>query len=260
MNAFLTENGIEEIYSEEDYPRDKCKNSFGVADDFLFEYGLNKINEKAKEPRPFFATLLTVSNHPPYIVPEQFKSVSDDAQYQIVTFADDAIRQFMEGARKEEWYQHTIFVFLGDHGKVVGSQPYEMPLSYNHVPFIIYSPAFEDAPRKLEQLGGQVDVFPTLMGLLNLSYQNNTFGVDLFKTVRPYMFFSSDDALGCIDHDYFYMYNFKTMTERLYKYTESKPDNIISSHIILSKNMRSYSAAMIQTADYMLRNRLTQIR
>ncbi|MDR0658414.1 MAG: sulfatase-like hydrolase/transferase [Mediterranea sp.] len=260
MNAFLTENGIEEIYSEEDYPRDKCKNSFGVADDFLFEYGLNKINEKAKEPGPFLATLLTVSNHPPYIVPGKFKAVSDEAQYQIVAFADDAIRQFMENARKEEWYQNTIFALLGDHGKVVGSQTYEMPLSYNHVPFIIYSPAFEDAPRRFECLGGQVDVFPTLMGLLNYSYQNNTFGVDLFKTVRPYIFFSSDDALGCIDHDYFYMYNFKTGIEGLYKYNENKPDNLISHHVMLGKNMLTYSAAMTQTADYMLRNRLIRIR
>lgn len=260
MNAFLIENGIEEIYSEEDYPREKRKNSFGVADDYLFEYALNKINEKAKSPKPFFATLATISNHPPYIVPDQFKSVSSDAQYQIVSFADDAIRQFMEASEKEEWFNNTIFVFLGDHGKNVGRQMYEMPLSYNHVPLIIYSPAFEDAPQRFEQLGGQIDVFPTLMGLLNFSYQNNTFGVDLFKTERPYMFFSSDDALGCIGHDYFYMYNFKVMTKGLYKYKENKPDNFIAEHKALEESMCTYSAAMAQTANYMLKNRLTRTK
>lgn len=259
MNAFLLENGIEEIYSQEDYPRDKRRNSFGVADDFLMEYGLNKINEKAKEPQPIFATLLTVSNHPPYIVPDEFKSRSKDAQYQIVAFADDAIRKFMEGAQQETWYNNTIFILLGDHGKIVGSQTYEMPLSYNHIPLIIYSPAFDDAPRQFAQLGGQVDVFPTVMGLLNRSYRNNTFGVDLFKTERPYMFFSSDDALGCIDKEYFYTYNFKAKIEGLYKYNENSPENFVSQYQTKADSMKTYSAAMFQTASYMFKNRLTRI-
>jgi len=260
MNAFLLENGIDEIYSQEDYPKDKRKNSFGVADDFLFEYGLNKINEKAKEPQPFFATMLTISNHPPYIVPDEFESVSNKVQYQIVAFADDAIRQFMEGARKEEWYKNTIFVLLGDHGKIVGSQTYEMPLSYNHVPFILYSPTFDDAPQQFPQLGGQVDVSPTLMGLLNHTYQNNTFGVDLFKTNRPNMFFSSDDALGCINHEFFYTYNFKAKIDGLYKYNDNSPENLVNQYRLEADSMRMYSAAMFQTASHMFKNSLTKTR
>lgn len=258
MNAFLLENGIEEIYSQENYPREKRRNSFGVADDYLFEYGLDKINEKSKDKKPFFATLLTVSNHPPYIVPDEFKATSNDPQYQIVAFADNAIRQFMEKAEKEEWFANTVFVLLGDHGKIVGSQTYEMPLSYNHIPCIIYSPAFDNAPQRLHQLGGQVDVLPTLLGLLNHSYENNTFGVDLFNTNRPYMFFSSDDALGCISPEYFYTYNFKAKVEGLYKYAENSAENIVSAHRQEADSMRTYSAAMFQTASYMFKNKLTR--
>ncbi|MBD8387981.1 sulfatase-like hydrolase/transferase [Dysgonomonas sp. BGC7] len=258
MNAFLLENGIEEIYSQENYPREKRRNSFGVADDYLFEYGLDKINEKSKDKKPFFATLLTVSNHPPYIVPDEFKATSNDPQYQIVAFADNAIRQFMEKAEKEEWFANTVFVLLGDHGKIVGSQTYEMPLSYNHIPCIIYSPAFDNAPQRLHQLGGQVDVLPTLLGLLNHSYENNTFGVDLFKTNRPYMFFSSDDALGCISPQYFYTYNFKAKVEGLYKYAENSAENMASAHRQEADSMRTYSAAMFQTASYMFKNKLTR--
>lgn len=259
MNAFLLENGIDEVYAEENYPSEKRRNSFGVADDFLMEYGLNKINEKAKEPQPFFATLLTISNHPPYIVPDEFKNRSKEAQYQIVAFADDAIRQFMEGAKEQEWYNNTIFVFLGDHGKIVGSQTYDMPLSYNHIPLIIYSPCFMDAPQKFEQLGGQVDVFPTVMGLLNRSYTNNTFGVDLFKEPRSCMFFSSDDALGCIDQEDFYSFNFKANIEGLYKYRENNPQNFIEQNKSKADSMKIYSAAMLQTASYMFKNRLLRI-
>lgn len=257
MNAFLSENGIKEIYSQENYPASKRVNSFGVQDDFVCQYALNKLNEKAKEGNPFCATILTISNHPPYVVPEKFKSVSDDPQYQIVAFTDDAIRQFIEGAKKEEWYKNTIFVLLGDHGKVVGSQTYEMPLSYNHIPFIIHSPMFKDAPKLCSQLGGQVDAFPTIMGLLNQSFENNTFGVDLFRIKRPYMFFSSDDALGCISNDYFYTYNFKAKVEGLYEYQNNNPNNLILQHRQQADSMRNYSAAMFQVGSYMFRNNLT---
>ena len=258
INAFLLENGVEEIYSQEKYPRSKRVNSFGVADDYLFEYAANKFREKEKETTPFFATLLTISNHPPYIVPEKFKSVSEEPQYQIVAFADDAIRQFMSEVEKQAWYNNTIFVFLGDHGKIVGTQTYEMPLSYNRVPLIIYSPAFTDAPKRFSQFGGQVDVFPTLMGLLNQSYENNTFGIDLFKEQRPYMFFSSDDAIGCIDSTYFFTHNFKSEMEGLFDYRNNSTENLLPQLAAKADSMRTFSASMLQTANYMFKNGLTR--
>ena len=213
---------------------------------------------KSKSDKPFFATLLTISNHPPYIVPERFKSVSNESQFQIVAFADDAIRNFMESARKQDWYNNTIFVFLGDHGKVVGSQTYEMPLSYNHIPLIIYSPAFADAPKRFAQFGGQVDVFPTIMGMLNRSYENNTFGVDLLKEKRRYMFFSSDDAIGCIDSTYFYTRNFKSEVEGVFRYRDNSAENLLSANKAAADSMRTYSLSMLQTANYMFKNQLTR--
>jgi len=260
MNAFLLENGFEEIYSQENYPPKMRKNSFGVADDFLLSYSLNKINEKAPTSSPFFATILTVSNHPPYIVPEKFEKVSTKPEFQIVAFADDAIRQFFADAEKQSWFKNTIFVLLGDHGKIVGTQTYEMPLSLNHIPLIIYSPAFTDMPTTVSNPGGQVDVFPTIMDLLDRSYMNNTFGVDMFKTKRPYMFFSSDNALGCIDEKYFYTYNFKSKIDGLYEYSENSSDNLLSQFKQKADSMNLYSAAMFQTANYMLKHELTRVK
>lgn len=231
-------------------------NSFGVPDDFLLGYAFDKINQDATSNKPFQATILTISNHPPYIVPDKFKNVSSDPQYQIVAYADDAIRQFMVKSAKQKWFNNTVFVFLGDHGKNVGSNSYELPLSYNHIPLIIYSPAFKDAPQRLEQLGGQIDVFPTLMGLLNRSYINNTLGVDLFKTTRQSMFFSADDGLGCISKDYFYAYNFKSKTEGLYKYRNNSPENFAAQDPAKCDRMKLESAAMFQTALHMIKKQI----
>lgn len=259
MNAFLLENGIQRMYSQEDYPASKVVNGYGVQDDYLFEYAMNRITEQSKQKTPFFATILTISNHPPYIVPEKFKSVSKEPSEQIVAFADDAIRQFMSEAKKQDWYKNTIFVLLGDHGKLVGKTTYDMPLSYNHIPLIIHSALFDDAPKVFDNLGGQIDVTPTLLGLLDYSFDNNTLGIDIIKQKRPYIFFTSDDMMGCINSKHFYVYNPVTKNEGLYDYKNKNIINERNSYISLADSMRNYSTSMLITTDYLLKNNLTRV-
>ena len=112
----------------------KVVNSFGVQDDFLYQYALPILNKRAEERQPFFTVLLSISNHPSYVIPDYFKPHSTKLEDQIVEYADWAIRQFMQEARKQPWFENTIFVLLGDHGKLVGSPYCEIPQSYNHVP------------------------------------------------------------------------------------------------------------------------------
>lgn len=68
MNAFFRTNGYDEVFSQEDYPVDKVVNSFGVQDDFLYDYAIPVLNQRAATEQPFFATLLSISNHPPYVI------------------------------------------------------------------------------------------------------------------------------------------------------------------------------------------------
>ena len=76
-----------------------------------------------------------------------------------------------------------------------------IPLSRNHIPLIIYSPLLEDMPKIFNQAATQIDVFPTVRGLLNIPYENNSLGIDLLKEQRPYAVFSTDDKLGCISNE-----------------------------------------------------------
>ena len=80
MKAFFTTNGYDEIFSQESYPKDSVVNSFGVSDHFEFDFALQQINKKAKSRRPFMATILTISNHPPYVVPDWFKPRTKEAE------------------------------------------------------------------------------------------------------------------------------------------------------------------------------------
>ncbi|WP_165043983.1 LTA synthase family protein [Dysgonomonas sp. ZJ709] len=257
MNSFLLENGFDRIFSQYDYPKEKVVNNFGVQDDYLFEYGLNKLSNIAEQKKPFLATFMTVSNHPPYVIPKQFMDAGKNDAESILRFADHSLQDFMINAAKQEWYDNTIFVILGDHGKPSDKQPYEMCMGYNHVPLIIYSPLFDDMPKRFEQFGGQIDIFPTVMGLLNRPYINNSLGVDLFKTERPYMYFVSDSHLGCVDNNFFYIYNPATKTDALHKYRNIEEENLIQQYPNVADSMKNYSISMMLTADYLVKNKLT---
>lgn len=252
MNAFLRTNGYDEIYSQENYPKEKVVNSFGVQDDFLFEYALPVLNEKADGKSPFFATLLTISNHPPYVIPSYFHPHSKDPEMQIVEYADWSIGKFMEEAEKQPWFDNTIFVFVGDHGKKVGDPDCEMPQSYNHIPLMIYSRLLPNGQK--DCFGGQVDIAPTLLGLLNISYVRNNFGVDLLNEERPCMFFTADNMIGCRDREHFYIYSPESKQE--FYYLEDNNKLVAAGE---RKNdgefayLRDYCFSMLQAAESLVR-------
>jgi phosphoglycerol transferase MdoB-like AlkP superfamily enzyme len=253
MNSFLRENNISQIFSLNDYPEEMVVNNFGVQDDYMLKFGVDKLSQVSKTGQPFFATFLTVSNHDPIVLPEKFRHAGANPKESIIAYADNAIREFMDKAKTQKWFSNTIFLFLGDHGANVGEQKYEMPLSYNHIPLIIYSPLLKDSPKRLTQLGGQIDVFPTVMGLLRQPYTNHTLGVDLLKEKRPCMFFVNDTQLGCIDKNYLYVRNLLTNKDLLFDLHAEEAKNLSSAKHSQVKALKEYSVSMTVVGDYFSR-------
>lgn len=250
MNAFFRTNGYDDIYSQENYPKSARVNAFGVPDHFLFDYALPVINHTAESGKPFFTTLLTVSNHPPFIIPSWFHPKTKDPEAQIVEYADWCIGDFINKAKKQPWYKNTIFVILADHGKIVGNVDAELPQSYNHIPLIIFG---EDVPQQIYGgLATQVDVMPTLLGLMNMSYEYNGFGINLLKQQRDMVFYSADNQIVARDMKGCYIYTPSLKKSFCYDVTQHwglrKDDNENKF-----KALKQYVFSMIQTAEYMQR-------
>lgn len=249
MKAFLSTNGYDDIYSQEDYPADSVVNSFGVSDHFEFNYALDKINAKAKSGKPFMATILTISNHPPYVVPSWFKPRTQNKETQIVEYADWAIGSFLRKASKEPWFENTIFILQADHGKMIGQSDAELPVSYNHIPLIIFGKGIK--PHKYTGLGMQVDVMPTLLGIMGANYLYDGFGVNLLKRHRDMVFYSADNQVVARDMSHCYIYEPNTGKNFCYnalpgwKLRERKPSPIFN-------RLRKYVFSMEQTAQFML--------
>lgn len=253
--GFLIANGIEHIYAQKDYPKSEVKSNLGVVDDYMLRYAVHKLGEYHRDnDKPFFATLLTASNHQPYIIPEYFKPKEGDMRRKIVEYSDWALSEFFKEAEKEEWYNNTIFVLLGDHGSPAGLNLYDVSLLYHQIPLIFFEPGKENQARVIYNIAGQIDVFPTIMGMLGLPYRNETFGIDLLKEKRKYIYFSSDDSYACVDSTYYYI-NHMDGRESLYNYNAKSAEDSISFYREKATEMNKYAKTMIQTAQYLVKNK-----
>ena len=249
MNAFFRTNGFDEVYAEENYPKEKIANHFGVQDDFLYEFAMPILTQRANEGNPFFAALLSISNHPPYVIPDYFHPKSEKVEDQIVEYADWSIRQFMTEAQEQPWFDNTLFVFVGDHGKLVGTPENEMPESYNHVPLMIYGK--DIIPQQNHHFGGQIDIAPTLLDMLGINYTQNNFGVDLLKETRPCIFYTADNLIAARNESHLYIYSPESGQEFCYEKENGKLRLTDSNlHFVA---LKEYVFSMLQATEHIVR-------
>lgn len=257
MGGFMSANGFERIISQTNYPFEEVKTTLGVPDDFMFRFSIPIFNELSKKNKPFFATLLTASDHPPYYIPEYFKPRSKDLKEQSVEYADFALQRFIDLASKESWFDSTIFVFIADHGASLDAD-YPIPLSYFHIPLIFYMPN-NIKPSVNESLASQMDVFPTIMGMLNIPYVNNSFGIDLQKETRPFTLLMSDDKYAVLNEEWLFINYPKGNQIGLYKYAEKDKTNYYHDYPELAGKMQDYAESNLQLSEYLLEKKETRI-
>jgi phosphoglycerol transferase MdoB-like AlkP superfamily enzyme len=250
--GFLVPNGFEQIVSQKDYPASKIISTLGVPDHVQFEEVVRRLSSLHQTGKPFFSAIMTASNHGPYIMPEgiQFKAHSPDARTQMVEYSDWAIGKFLSDCKQQSWFDSTIFVFTGDHGNLIPG--FEHYLAYHHIPIIMYAPKIL-TPKILEKLGGQVDLYPTLLHIVNVSYINNSFGVDLFSEERRFLSFTYDDEVCCISKEALFVLN--QSKENLFKITERGKDLQSITNAALADSMKTYSQSILQSVQWMIENK-----
>ena len=184
MGHFWETIGFDQVLGQGDIADRGFKTIWGVADEYMFKEALGRIDKMAAEPGPFLFACLTVSNHRPFRYPDGRIDQRPGLGFkeQAAAYADWSLGAFIDAARSKPWFDDTIFVMIGDHGpKVWGAA--QIPVQAFRVPLAIYAPKHID-PARNTVLGSSMDVAPTLLGLLGLSYDSPFFGVDL-RRVPP---------------------------------------------------------------------------
>ncbi len=249
IEGFLKNNAFEQVISKKNYPFNKIKTTLGVPDDYMFEFSMKYLDQMSQHAKPFLAVYLTASNHGPYYIPDYFKPniIHTDIKEQIVEYADWSLRKFITLSKEKPWFKNTVFVFVADHGASI-SDKFDIPLAYTHVPLIFYAPHILDSNKVFNQMASQIDVVPTILGLLNTSYVNSTMGIDLLKENRPYSIFNFHGLYGVIDKKWLYVI-FPDGREVLYKYTENNNTNFFNTNKLEAEQMKKYLFSHIQVFD-----------
>lgn len=261
------------LHTEDSFKSPKI-NVWGISDKDLF---LEANEVFRKKTNPFFAIIQTSDNHRPYMIPlhdtDFVKSVVAEEnlvqygfesleEYNTFRYSDYCFKKFMEAAEKEDYFHNTLFVFIGDHGVAGNAQAMYPPawtgqrLTDEHVPLLFYAP-YLLTPQKRTEVVSQIDVLPTIAGMIQQPYINTTLGRDLLDPAKKnnYAFITNTAGkIGIVTDDFYFIKNLNfpddkmvAITDSSFRFTKSQRDSI-------RKKMSDFTSAFFETARYMLMN------
>ncbi len=170
-------------------------NIWGVADEDILIKSLELADQNYKEGKAFFSLIMTTSNHRPYTFPEgRIDLPSGGGRSAAVKYTDYAIGKFLELAKTHPWFDNTIFVITSDHCASSAGKT-DLPVNKYHIPLLIYAPNILK-PQIVDNLASQIDIAPTILGLLNFSYNSKFFGQDILNMPANRAFISTYQLLG----------------------------------------------------------------
>ncbi len=195
LKQFAVGSGFDRLVALADFKSPRLVTDWGVCDEDMFDRALAEFGALADDGDPFFGFALTLSNHRPYLVPPGRVDEGDPedprrAERVAFRYADHALGAFMDAAREEPWFDHTVFVIVADHGR--DARGGVAPDAENfRVPLLLYAPLILP-PRRVDALCSQIDVLPTVLGLVGGDHTHCSFGRDLLAGPSP------DRAMMCI--------------------------------------------------------------
>lgn len=273
------------LYEGENF-KAKTIDVWGISDKNLFLESNAILKQQTK---PFFAVIQTADNHRPYTIPSEDKAAfklmnfSTDSLHQFgfdtndemnaFRYTDFCYEQFIEAAKKEKYFDNTIFVFVGDHGiRYSGDLNYfpgswvQQGLTCEHVPLLFYAPKLLQ-PKRVHEVCSQVDILPSVASLAKVSYRNNTFGRNLFDTVPAMQYRSSPPSekfafiidhdvhsIGLVSNNYYYLKNLKSGKVDFVSITGNEPVPATPQTDSVKNYLGRLTDAYYETAKYLLLN------
>ncbi|MEO6838537.1 MAG: sulfatase-like hydrolase/transferase [Ginsengibacter sp.] len=266
-------NGVK-IYQEGSF-KSKPLNVWGISDKNLF---LEAENVFSQQKKPFFAIVQTADNHRPYSIPTEDsdfikREVDEDTlhkygfeslqEFQSFCYTDYCFKNLIENAKKQSWFDNTIFVFVGDHG-VEGETAAMYPnawdkgsLSDEHVPLLFYGPQLL-SPQKIHEVVSQIDLLPTLAGMVHQPYTNTTLGRDVMnskdRTEAAFIIHHDEGSIGVVTNDYYFVKNLRISKESLMPINSNDLTLSTRQKDSVKNKLSQLTSAIYETAKWMLVN------
>jgi phosphoglycerol transferase MdoB-like AlkP superfamily enzyme len=202
MKSYLLSHDIRKIIDKSSFDKKYLNSSWGAFDGPVYQ---RMGQELAGERQPFFATMLTLTNHEPFglPVPPHFKGGSTEDKFRSTAFyADSCLGAFVDYAKTQPWYQNTLFIVVADHGHFLPRTDLEIfdPQRYR-IPLLFFGPAVkkEFKGQTMHHVGGQTDIAHTLLTQLGMDASPFRWSKDLLNPfTKQFAFFNWDHGFSFI--------------------------------------------------------------
>lgn len=182
FNAFAARAGFDDYFGRKEYNNDAhFDKTWGILDEYFNPWSAKKMSEMKA---PFFATLFTLSSHHPYFIPKNRKNVVINGPEPIcgsISYGDYSLRKFFEEARKQKWYNNTLFVICADHTPATNSSNYSQRGEMYRIPILFYHPSGKLPKGNRSEVIQQLDIMPTILDLTNQKTKYYAFGNSYFQ-------------------------------------------------------------------------------
>jgi phosphoglycerol transferase MdoB-like AlkP superfamily enzyme len=173
--------GIENYFGKDEYGQNNDFDGiWGIWDEKFLQYMERKIS---KFPQPFFSTVFTLSSHDPFKVPQHFNGKKGPHPiYHTLNYMDYSIKRFFEVSKNKPWFKNTLFVFTADHTSSYShNKPFTHSVGRFKIPIFYY---FADGHirERRETVFQQIDIMPTVLGLLNYNKPIISFGKNIMDS------------------------------------------------------------------------------
>lgn len=192
------------VFSDKDFPLKTRITKWGTPDEFVFEKVFEDINNGMYK-EPFITTMLTLSSHEPFDVPEQ---ILTDPFLNAMHYTDQQIGLFIDKLKASKYWDNTLIVFLADHA--MQSYPAEAKNyepSRFHIPMVWTGGSVENA-KEITEFGSQNDLAATLLGQLQLDYSDFKFSNNMLAPKEnKFAFYSYNNGFSMIDSTGTFIYD-----------------------------------------------------
>jgi phosphoglycerol transferase MdoB-like AlkP superfamily enzyme len=256
MNNYFSHNGYE-IVDRNDFKKEEITfaNTWGVCDQDLFNRTLKECDESFASGKPFLNHVMTTSNHRPFTYPDGVIDIpSHVSRAGGIKYCDFSIGEFIRKASEKPWFSNTLFVILADHCAGSAGQS-ELPFMEYQIPYIIYNPRLVK-PQQIDKLCSQIDVAPTLLGVMNWTYKTKFFGKDIIKMVpdEERAFISNYQKLGYIKNDRLTILS----PQQKITYYKIDPESGEMKTMSMDEDLQKEAIIYYQSANYVYKNKLNK--
>ena len=231
------------------------ENAWGICDEDIYKQAIKHADIDYLNKKHFFEFVMTTSNHKPYTFPKTTLNLDEQIRENGVRYTDYAIDKFLKAAKDKPWFKNTIFVFIADHCASSAGK-FEINIEKHHIPAIIYNSNYKANINNT--LASQIDIMPTLFGLLHWNYTTELFGKDIYKTKpsEARAFIGNYRTVGLLKNNYFTQIDNKKQVTQFNWNEKEKTLNSIKNENIELKNQ---TIAYYQIASHRFKNNLMKV-